>query len=363
VLETIVLGQTADISPFAEYKWYEWVMYNDHMDHGAEAKWTLGRDLGPALDVGTAMTRKFLKPNGEFVYRMTSRPLTPEEWADPEHKAQREAFDKSVHEHLGPGYTWDEIDADPEVATPVFEAYADDYEQQKRVPDIDDAEADVYDQYIGAEVLLDSGDQKLTGKVARRKRDRDGNLKGTRHSNRILDTRTYEVEFPDGRVAEYSANVIAESMYAQCDAEGNQFLLLKAICDHCKNGHAVEKADMFVEDGGLGSNHHKKKTTRGWFLLVEWKDGSTSWEKLADLKESNPIEVAEYPVAQGIQDEPAFAWWVPYVLKRCDYIISKINTTYHKRTHKYGIEVPKTIAEALAIDKKNGNTLWEDAIN
>ena len=53
-----------------------------------------------------------------------------------------------------------------------------------------------------------------------------------------------------------------------------------------------------------------KKTTVGWQLLVEWKDGSTQWLDLKDLKDSNPIEVAEYTVANKISEEPAFAWWV-----------------------------------------------------
>jgi hypothetical protein len=49
------------------------------------------------------------------------------------------------------------------------------------------------------------------------------------------------------------------------------------------------------------------RTTKGWSLCVEWEDGSTSWVPLLDLKESNPIEVAEYAVARGIDREPAFA--------------------------------------------------------
>jgi hypothetical protein len=32
--------------------------------------------------------------------------------------------------------------------------------------------------------------------------------------NPILDTRIYEVEFPDGEVLEYAANVIAENLYS-----------------------------------------------------------------------------------------------------------------------------------------------------
>ena len=31
-----------------------------------------------------------------------------------------------------------------------------------------------------------------------------------------------------------------------------------------------------------------------------WKEGTTSWERLADLKESYPIELAEYVVSQQI---------------------------------------------------------------
>ncbi len=33
-----------------------------------------------------------------------------------------------------------------------------------------------------------------------------------------------------------------------------------------------------------------------------------------------------------------------------------------KRTHKFGIELPKTINGALELDKKNGNTFWADTI-
>ncbi len=53
------------------------------------------------------------------------------------------------------------------------------------------------------------------------------------------------------------------------------------------------------------------------------------------------------------------------MLKKRDQIISLVcgrNTRYLKRTHKFGIEIPKTVKEALALDRKNGNTLWAEAI-
>jgi hypothetical protein len=52
-------------------------------------------------------------------------------------------------------------------------------------------------------------------------------------------------------------------------------------------------------------------------------------------------------------------------LKKSDQIISlvyKRTNRYLKRTHKFGIDVPKTVKKALALDRKNGNTLWVDAI-
>jgi Reverse transcriptase (RNA-dependent DNA polymerase) len=105
-----------------------------------------------------------------------------------------------------------------------------------------------------------------------------------------------------------------------------------------------------------------RKTTIGWTICVQWKNGETSWERLADLKESNPLEVAEYAVSQGIDHEPAFSWWVPHVLKKREQIISAVNNRYHKRTHKFGIEIPKSVADAARLDKENNNTLWMDAV-
>jgi hypothetical protein len=99
--------------------------------------------------------------------------------------------------------------------------------------------------------------------------------RGKASANPILDTRTYNVEFLDGHSEEYTANVIAENMYAQCDEEGNQFLMLQDIVGHKTDGHAVERADMYIK---VGSNIQIRKTTKGWHLCVEWKDGTTSWE-------------------------------------------------------------------------------------
>jgi hypothetical protein len=163
----------------------------------------------------------------------------------------------------------------------------------------------------------------------------------------------------DGRSEEYTVNIIAKNMYAQCDEEGNQLLMLQDIAGHKTDGHAVERAEMYIK---VGSKKQIRKTTKGWHLCVEWKDGTTSWERLADLKESNPVEVAEYAATKNLHDEPAFAWWVPHVLKKRNRIIAAVTKRYQKRTHKLGIQVPKTWDEAVKLDEENGYTLRQDAI-
>jgi hypothetical protein len=183
--------------------------------------------------------------------------------------------------------------------------------------------------------------------VIGRKRDADGNPIGQRNSNSVLDTRVYEVSFLDGHVEEYAANVIADCLYSQTDDEGNQFLILLEIVDHKKDDSAMHRDDMWIK--GNNGNQHMKMTTRGWKLLVTWKDGSSSWEPLKDLKESNPLQVAEYAIANNIAEEPAFAWWVKSAVKSHNRIISAVKSRYWKRTHKFGIRIPKSIKEALNI--------------
>jgi hypothetical protein len=80
------------------------------------------------------------------------------------------------------------------------------------------------------------------------------------------------------------------------------------------------------------------------------------------LKDSNPLEVAEYAVNMKLVSEPAFAWWVPHVLKKQHRILKALKKRYFRKHQKYGIELPKTVKRALEIDAETGTTFWRDAI-
>ena len=67
----------------------------------------------------------------------------------------------------------------------------------------------------------------------------------------MLDTKVYNVEFSDGQTTELAADVIAQSMYAICDTEGNQYLLLEGIIDHHSDSTAI---DIFAKPREVGNS-------------------------------------------------------------------------------------------------------------
>ena len=65
------------------------------------------------------------------------------------------------------------------------------------------------------------------GQLVHWKQDTDSNLIGISNQNAILDTHLYEVEFSGGEITEVAASIIAESIYAQCDINGNEYLFTR----------------------------------------------------------------------------------------------------------------------------------------
>ncbi len=200
------------------------------------------------------------------------------------------------------------------------------------------------------------------GTVKACKWDLDGNPISCQFNNPILDTHLYDVKFPDGEVTPLTANSTVQAMYAQCNIDRNECLLLECLINIQKDHTAISLDKQKSVHNG---QEYMRRTTLAWHVCCQWKDGSTSWEKLSDLKESHPLQVVEYAVEMGVDHEPSFNWWVPHKLKICNAIIALVkqcSAKYLKSTHKFGIECPKTVEDALELDKCNGNTMWADAI-
>ena len=172
-------------------------------------------------------------------------------------------------------------------------------------------------------------------KVLRKSVNENGQVIGAHNENTLLNTLVYDVKFPDGDVKKYAANLIAKNVLSQVDPNCYYTNTIEAILDHKRDGTAVRMADKFFKTnpGKLTQRH----TTVGWSFLIKWKNGPKEWVHLKVLKDSNPVDVADYFTARGIEQEPAFAWWVPYTLRKHDVIVSSVSSQVRKASHKYGI--------------------------
>ena len=364
----IVMQHTPDISEFVVFKWYQWAYYWDQIDK--EKK--ICRWLGVASDVGQAMCYWVLRPNGEYIARSTVIPIPDEDLNSLTVQQQMEKYTKSLHEEIGDhnkAIIKGEILSEDNI---YYDAFFDTTEDDKitwpwekeleelPLQDEDDTTLEALDQYIGANLVLPGRDGlEVLTQVKGRKRDHNGKAIGTSHSNPILDTRVYQVEFPDGHLEEYSTNKIAEALYSQIDEEGYNVGLIKEICDHQRTEAAIPASEGFV---GEGKTRKPVITTKGWKLKILWTDGSHDWLPLSQVKESNPIETAEYAVSQDIHKEPAFNWWVSHVIRKRDRLINKVVHQTRKSNMKFGIIIPDTVDEAYSLDHENGNTFWTDSI-
>ena len=176
------------------------------------------------------------------------------------------------------------------------------------------------------------------------------------HSSDLVRVPEHEVEYADVYKTAMAENAIANNLFAQVDQDGRRFVLFEDIIDHRTDGTEIKEEDAFIHMAN--GNKRRRETTKVWEVCIQWKDGSWTWNQIKDVKESYPIQLAEYAVQNKISEEPAFAWWTKHVLKKRDQIISKTASRYWQKTHKYGIRIPKTVKEAVQIDKDNGDTRW-----
>lgn len=359
-----ITGHTPDISEYCDFDFYDLVWYwrTPHptlTEHDRE----LARWVGVANNVGSDMCYWLIPVSGTPIATTTVQHVTAEDMRNIDIAQRVEQFNQCLSQRLDEtNFVIEDQQRPPDVYI--------EYDDEGAIIPNDDGETrpeadevDSYDKWIGATFLLDpirNGDNVGTkARVMQRRTDPFGNPIGRAHSNPLMDTREYDVLLEDGTYDVYCANTIAENLWSQCDSEGREVQRFKEIIDHKSDGNAVT-----IDNGYdiVNGTRKPKKTTAGWKLLVEFVDGTTSWIPLKDVKEGNPVELAEYAVVNKIQEEPAFRWWVPYVLRRRDRIIKKLKSKYWRTTHKFGIRIPKTIEEAMRLDLENGDTQWMDAV-
>lgn len=385
----IITGITPDISEYLDFPFYSWVWFRTNAGLGIR---TLGRWIGVSHRRGPAMTYWILPVSGIPISCDSVQRVTNAEQHTDDVKNQMDVYTNAISRRLGADFAPVQVDNEvPEERIFDFNneelEFIQDFNRIIDDPDLPHADLPDHadrglqpatatphagppafelepDNYVDMIIdrRRDPEGPMERARVKRRAIDVDGRPLGTPHesNNPLLDHRMYEVEYADGHVETLAANVLAENILAQVDDLGRRYLMIDEIIGHRRLNDAIptEKGTYTTRSGATRKVH----TTRGWELYILWKDGSANWISLKDVKDSYPIELAEYARDKDLLDEPAFAWWARYTLKKRTSVLAKVKTKYWERATKYGIKIPKSVAEAKRFDEENGNTLWQDAI-
>ena len=361
-----VMGKTPDISEYLDFGFYDWVWFKADAGVG---EIQLGRFLGISRNVGSLMSYHVLPISGVPVSRTTVQRVTEVEKTVSVYIDQFALYNAAIASRYKEGrlYTrgdkpdleeWSELlDTDPDFA----EEFAQTFDNPSVKEADDEFDPDSYDSYVNMELsMARDGDEPEAARVTKRLKGPDGNPIGVANNNPILDTRLYEVEYQDGHRAAFSANLIAENILSQVDHDGHRQMMMAEIIGHRTDGNEIKEGKDKVRSSN--GNIRQLETTKGWEINLKWHDGTTTWSKMKDVKDSYPVQLAEYAAENGVSQQPAFKWWVPFVLKKRDRIISKTRASYWTKTHKYGFEVPKDYKDCVRVDGLNNDTLWQDAV-
>ena len=189
---------------------------------------------------------------------------------------KRNVFDALIERRMGTSINPPPTpeDRDPTTEDPTNENNLDDDDEMDGLvesPDHEDIldstgrileQQPAFDKIINAEVMIQNGDEMTMGKVTRRSLDVDGRMTGTYRDSPFLNTITYDVEFPDGQVKEYGANIIAENMLTQVDLDGYSLSLMDSIIDHQRDpSQAIPMEDKYIMT--KSGQKRLRKTTKG----------------------------------------------------------------------------------------------------
>ena len=212
-----MLGGTSDIIQFCEHGFFDSVMFRDERIQYPDKNPVLGIYLGPVIDVGTEMTVKIMKGNGEVVHLSTYRGMKEDKWTNQAHILLRKEFNNNIKDRFGP-------DVSPEMFpdinledTILYEMYEDDTTDMEgglsgNTEDYEDPSMDtglcrkvptpeLNVNYVNALVMLSRGNSYAREKFIRRKDMQMGMPSGRQMITQYLTHGNIVLSFMMGRSA------------------------------------------------------------------------------------------------------------------------------------------------------------------
>ena len=228
------------------------------------------------------------------------------------------------------------------VEAPVLTSIQDFYEDPINLPKF------APEELIGMTFLKDppnSDGKPMRAKVVRQIMDRDA--ENHQQIKFLLAMGDGELE----ELIEYNrlCDLITEQMQLTSAGDG-ELQTFKGVLDH---------------QGPL-KRHDPKYNGSQWNVLIDWDDGTQTWEPLHLMGKYDEITIAKYAQDNDLLNKPGWKF-LRGTAKRQRLLHVALNAIKRRKDpnqicYKFGVRLPRNYPEALQLDKENGNTLWEDAV-
>ena len=124
--------------------------------------------------------------------------------------------------------------------------------------------------------------------------------------------------------------------------------------------------DIIAHQGRLESTDPNHKGSK-YNVMVEWESGEVTYEPLTLISKDDPITCAVYAKKQDLLDTTGWKHLKRYAKtsKRLIRAVkqSRIRQVRASVRYQHGFQVPKDYNDAMRLDKENGNTHWQDAMD
>ena len=124
--------------------------------------------------------------------------------------------------------------------------------------------------------------------------------------------------------------------------------------------------DIVAHQGPLESTDPNHKGSK-YNVMVEWESGEVTYEPLTLISKDDPITCADYAKKHDLLDTTGWKHLKRYAKtsKRLIRAVkqSRIRQVRASARYQHGFQVPKDYNDAMRLDKENGNTHWQDAMD
>ena len=156
--------------------------------------------------------------------------------------------------------------------------------------------------------------------------------------------------------------------------QAEEIMSYNQLMDYIQKGTDAEEdpdslfkfRDIVAHQGPLESTDPNHKGSK-YNVMVEWESGEVTYEPLTLISKDDPITCAVYAKKHDLLDTTGWKHLKRYAKtsKRLIRAVkqSRIRQVRASVRYQHGFQVPKDYNDAMRLDKENGNTHWQDAMD